>query len=440
MAALALVLSALAIARVWPFLVDDALIPIRYAQHFGRGDGYRFNPPGHGAASLSSDGVTPLPWVLLLSPLTRVVRDPDALVMAMKVQSALFALATAALVAVGTREASRGARVLVLFGYALSLPVAMYAASGMETSLASLLVALAFVLPPPRVRTAAALAGVAALFRPELVAFALPWAVLHALKRGVRERMYCALIAAAPFALAALVRLAVWGRPVPLALLAKPSDVSHGALYVLGACVFSGLPLLFVPRERAYFAAALTYLAAITCVGGDSMPFSRLVAPLVGPALVVVAGTRFAPARLGALVLLEGALFFQFSPTVQTIGDDRRAWMHAARARFGEGQRIASVDVGWLGLSHEGLIFDLAGVTDLAVASLPGGHTTKLVDCALLEANGVDTVLVLTRDGKPTRGVELALQHERRFRDVFVEREPLPTAKSGYAYRVYRRD
>jgi len=56
---------------MWGFTVDDALIAVRYARHLVQGSGWRFNL--HGA---STDGVTPLPWPLVLAPFARA----DALV------------------------------------------------------------------------------------------------------------------------------------------------------------------------------------------------------------------------------------------------------------------------------------------------------------------------------------------------------------------------
>src|SRR5579859_7590704 len=56
--------AALPAAWMWGFTVDDALISVRYAQHLALGLGWRFNAGGP-----STDGVTPLPWPLVLAPL-----------------------------------------------------------------------------------------------------------------------------------------------------------------------------------------------------------------------------------------------------------------------------------------------------------------------------------------------------------------------------------
>ena len=58
------------------------------------------------------------------------------------------------------------------------------------------------------------------------------------------EGARAAALAAAPFLVCAALRLAVFGRPAPLAVLAKPSDLSHGALYVGAATLVVLTPLL----------------------------------------------------------------------------------------------------------------------------------------------------------------------------------------------------
>src|SRR5580658_10079064 len=49
---------------MWGFTVDDALISVRYARHVASGVGWRFNAGGP-----ATDGVTPLPWPVMLAPL-----------------------------------------------------------------------------------------------------------------------------------------------------------------------------------------------------------------------------------------------------------------------------------------------------------------------------------------------------------------------------------
>ena len=60
-------LAALAPAlALWGYTVDDALISVRYAHRLALGQGWRFNVGGP-----ATDGVTPLAWPLLLTPVAR---------------------------------------------------------------------------------------------------------------------------------------------------------------------------------------------------------------------------------------------------------------------------------------------------------------------------------------------------------------------------------
>src|SRR5579864_7047918 len=107
---------------MWGFTVDDALIPIRYAQHLGSGVGYRFS-----AHAAPTDGVTPLPWTFVLVPLAS--GDPlDALLRAKALGVLAWTLAGAA---VGARVRA----VAPLLVMALAFEIGAWAASGLETGL-----------------------------------------------------------------------------------------------------------------------------------------------------------------------------------------------------------------------------------------------------------------------------------------------------------------
>ena len=149
-----------------------------------------------------------------------------------------------------------------------------------------------------RPRVAALLAGLAAALRPEMAPWACALAVglTIAAGGGVARWIEATAIAIAPFALCALVRVLAWGRPAPLAVLAKPSDVAHGLAYAGAACVVTVVPVLVLapvalarqPRALAIVVAALAQVAAIVVVGGDWMPYARLLVPVV-PSLVYAA-------------------------------------------------------------------------------------------------------------------------------------------------------
>ena len=127
-----------------------------------------------------------------------------------------------------------------------------------------------------------------------------------------------------------MIRSAVFGRPAPLAVLAKPSDLAHGLVYAGAAALVLLVPLLaFAPVTllrlrargplfgaaeadaeagadetdagagadaqpprptigvaRVLVAAFVAHLVAVIVAGGDWMPYARLVVPVV-PSLVI---------------------------------------------------------------------------------------------------------------------------------------------------------
>ncbi|MBX3263110.1 MAG: hypothetical protein KF782_25775 [Labilithrix sp.] len=211
--ALAGALAALAPSlAMWGFTVDDALISLRYAHHLASGAGYRFDALGP-----STDGVTPLPWAPLLAPLA----GGDLVVALERVKALGIVAWTAAGAVLGSAlaEAAAGERratlhaLVALAVVGLAFPLGAWAASGMETGLATALATCAAAWFE-RPRRAALLAGLAASLRPELVV----WAVIVAggaaaagsLARGHAARTVA--LALAPFALCAVVRLVAFGR------------------------------------------------------------------------------------------------------------------------------------------------------------------------------------------------------------------------------------
>jgi len=405
---------------MWGFTVDDALIAVRYARHLIQGSGWRFNV--HGA---STDGVTPLPWPLILAPFARA----DALVVLGRAKLlglvAWVATGTALGRAVGRVASPPWAGLAALATLALSVPVAAHAVSGMETALATAL-ATSAVLMADRPRAAAVLAGLAASLRPEMA----PWACALAVGlsvasgAGVARWIEAAAIAIGPFAFCALVRTLVWGRPAPLAVLAKPSDVAHGLAYAGAACVVTLVPLLLLapvaiarqPRALAIVLAAVAHVAAIVVVGGDWMPYARLMVPVV-PSLAyaaVLVSRQAHPAatatRSGLALVLGGVLVARGGTAGRGVGADRAALVAAAHSWLdgggGPALRVAALDVGWVSAATEADVVDLAGLTDPEIAALPGGHTSKRVDARFLLARDPDVLLVYAPFGLPAGGLE----------------------------------
>ncbi|MEO8799471.1 MAG: hypothetical protein ABI551_16385 [Polyangiaceae bacterium] len=396
---------------MWGFTIDDALISIRYARHLASGAGYRFDSGG-----APTDGVTPLPWAFVLAPLAHA--SALEVLTRVKVLSLVLWLAAAFALGhrVGTMPATAGWKLVALALTALSLPVAAGSVSGMETGVAVALATFAAVeVDRERLYSAATLAGVSAVFRPELVVWAVVLAIMSSLAlRAPKKTALAGVLAFAPFAACALVRLAVFGHLAPLAVLAKPSDLTHGSVYVVAAALAALTPVLaFAPlalwraplSAKAIALAGLAHLVAVAVAGGDWMPYGRLVAP-IAPSLAL-AFVRSAPSSktwsLALRSVLAGALGLYFlvfaAPRGRHVGRDRAALVESSRPYLQNAHRIATADIGWPSAATEADLVDLAGLTDPEIAALPGGHTSKRVEAGMLLDRKPDVILLYATAG-----------------------------------------
>lgn len=401
LASLLTLAAAIALRR---FVVDDAWIPARYAEHLAGGLGYRFN-----AGGAVTDGVTPLPWAPWLAVWVRL--GAPALLVA-RATSLLGMLTAAWLVgrAVALRDGGfvRFAPLLV-FG---SAPVGAWAVGGLETGAVVALVAAGVTAARATVSTSAL--GLAAALRPECLPMVVVLAVArpgtHA-ARGARG-----LAAAAPFAAVVGARLACFGSPVPLSVLAKPADLSHGWPYVAAGLLLLGAPAFAIaPRAltspsqreaRWQLASVIVHAGAVAWAGGDWMPLSRLLLPALPP--LVLAGAALAsdaPPWLGAAraAVCAGALAFAWATggraSMADIAGTREALIELARGPLRDRRSVAALDVGWVSAATRERVVDLAGLTDPAIAALPGGHTSKQIPAAFLDDRGVDSLVLLRRRG-----------------------------------------
>jgi hypothetical protein len=475
-AALGAIAAAAPALWIWGFTVDDALIAVRYARHLALGLGWRFDVHGP-----STDGVTPLPWPVVLAPLA----DADPLVVLGRAKAlglVLWIGAGAALgAAIGRAHAApiwgRGAALTTV---ALSVPIAAHAVSGMETALATALATVA-VLVARNPRSAAVLAGLAASLRPEMAAWACVFAAGAAIaacapgggyaalpQRGRHQCagrvMVAAALALAPFALCAVIRAIAWGSPAPLALMAKPSDIDHGLAYAGAACVVTLTPLLVLapfalrgsPVALAIVLAAAVHVAAIVSVGGDWMPYARLMVP-VAPSLAyagVIASERAHPmatlARSFSAVAIGVALIARGGTEGRGVGADRAALVAEAAPILAGARCVAALDVGWVGAATEADVVDLAGLTDPEVAALPGGHTSKRVDAMFLLSRRPDALLLYAPAGLPGNDLQQwadaaypRVVEGRLARDEVIARHFAPSAwlslgKAGAGYVLLR--
>jgi hypothetical protein len=389
--------------------VDDALISARVATNIAHGLGHRFNAGGPVV-----DAVTPLGWAYVLAPFAR--RGPVAALYFAKYFGAVLSLfATAWLGARAAREQGGPARLVALIPLALCAPLAAWCGAGMETGV---VVALAAVAVSGAV-TAPLAAGLAAALRPELVPWSVTLAAGAALARdattgAVRLDMRRAgrdiAMAAGPALAMAAIRIAVFGRPVPLAFFAKPSDFHHGAFYVLASLLWTGAPMLVVApwairrlghESRVVLVAAGVHCASLFACGGDWMAFFRLFVPvlpglfLVGARLVAVAPRWASVVRMLAASGVSGLLLFTKGSDARGVLAERLALIARAAPSLERAHSVAALDVGWVGASTSADIVDLAGVTDPAIAMLHGGHTSKRVPETLLRSRGVDAAVLL---------------------------------------------
>ncbi len=407
------------------FAVDDAWIAPRYATHLAAGLGHTFS---RGAPA--SDGVTPLGFAWLLAAFR-----PASVMASFEHARALSLLATlvgAALL--GLRVAREGRAALVSLVALGAAPVGAWAVAGLETGLAFLSASVAVTGPPA---LAVVGAGALGLLRPEAIPLALVLTLVRA-REGHRSRrgaVALGLVTPAILGAGLIVRRALFDAWVPLSFYAKAPSLTHGTIYVLAGAILTPGLWLALGRPRSLLALAVpTHLVAVAWAGGDWMPLSRLLVPLV-PVLVVLAA-EFAgrASRLATglrLAVALAALGFQWvrgGIPAQRILPTRLGLVRAARGVLSDRDVVAALDVGWLGAATEARIVDLAGLTDRGIARLPGGHTTKRVTWAMLADRGV-THLVLLRsprdatehrsDGGPfSRGVEEALlTHEPYLRE-----------------------
>jgi hypothetical protein len=386
---------------LWGFTVDDALITARMASHLAAGHGYRFNVGGPVV-----DAVTPLGFAHLLALLGPA--EPLAMLERARWLGLVAWLGAAAYLGVLLGRPTR--RTLTLLGLiALSAPLGAWASAGMETGFVTALCTLALRQGP----LGGLAAGLSAGLRPELV----PWAVTLTIGRSaptVPGRIGAALLALGPALLVALVRSVVFGTPTPLSLAAKAPDLDKGLFYASFALLQSGIPLLLlapralvcVDREGRALAAALgAHFVALILAGGDWMPLFRLLVPVLPTALL--AAVKLAPhagvpwfygrALLAAGFSLQVLVVTAWSG--RSVHANRTALIERARPLLAGAERVATPDAGWVGAATPGPVLDLAGVTDPAVAMLPGGHTSKRIPEVMLTDRGADVWTLLLAPG-----------------------------------------
>jgi hypothetical protein len=403
----------------WGFSVDDALISCRVASNLHHGLGYRFNATGP-----MVDAVTPLGWAPLLAPFA--TSTLSALRVARFLGAAAWLIAGGVLgvqiAAVG--EHSRRFQALIVL--ALCAPLGAWASAGMETGLVIALCTAA--LTGHRLATVALYCAV--LFRPELLPWAFTLQVGWALTRKAPPRsvLLAGLGPCVVFVVVAAIRQMAFGAAAPLGFIAKPTTWQDGVSYCWGVVRLSGPPFLLfawngwrkvAARQRVIAVACAVHLATLVAVGGDWMPFFRLAAPvlpaalLVGAALAEHASLVKNSLRLGLAVLASGALVFTRWESARGVMDQRAALIASLQRIAKDSDRIATLDVGWVGASSKATVLDLAGVTDPVVARWTGGHTSKHLPDDYLERFDPTLVVLLTAPNAPIRSPWTSTEFQR---------------------------
>jgi len=302
------VAASLAFAVACDGLVDDAYIQFRYAANLAAGNGPVFNPGER--IEGASGGV----WIGLLAVGSRLTGLETGVVG--RTLSLLLAPLATLLAALAVRRTSgeRAGALAAVIWAALPTP-ALYAATGLETTAfaAALWLTTAGAVAE-RAGLAAVGGALVATLRPEgtvLAALALPaW---RRLGRAGKAAVIAALLAGLAIAGA---RLAYYGAPLPRSVLVKgfaaAAPAAFGAGY-LGRALLEWWPLLLAApaalrarRALPALLAALGWTAVVTLRGGDWMPGSRYLLPLL---VVLVAATAHHADRLRAALVLGFALW-----------------------------------------------------------------------------------------------------------------------------------
>lgn len=402
------------------FTVDDALISARVAHHIRTVGHYVFNADGPAV-----DCVTPLGWAWLLAPFSKAGAWQG--MQSARALGVLCALASGWLIGHCSARGSKRDRRLALgvsLVLATSLPFGAWASSGMETSLATFFCALATWGFVHRRWCGPIAAGLAAALRPELTPWAATFALCGALpvasgvpdadRTRLPHRLQRLGVALLPPLVVIGLRVLIFGEPAPLAVLAKPSDASHGVSYAWGAVRLMGFPVLLLgwrawngigTTARAAALALAAHTLTVVGVGGDWMSLFRLFVPILptglwlGWSVLRRQPPSLAWLKISAATAINLLLLWSLGPSTRQIVSARRQLIADVSPWLDDRNHVAALDVGWLGAATGARLMDLAGVTDPEIARLPGGHTSKRLPRNLLERRRVDTLVILLAAG-----------------------------------------
>lgn len=325
---LSLVVLAVHCRHYMPFLADDALISLRYANRLLAGHGLTWTD------GRPVEGYSNLLWVLLTASAGRLGID---LVAAVRILGFACGGLLIGAIAYGYRPTTPQKSLPMIVGLSavvLAGPIAVWTIGGLETMLAAGLLAWAMVLcypvleqaDPPRKHALAASAflGLLCITRPDGALFTAAAVVAVLLVKGIRRKTFrtALLLATLPAVLylgQLAFRLAYYGEWVPNTAYAKISPSSQhlvrGMAYLkngffslspLSAIAVAAVVLLLLQRRdqpaRAKMVLltvpAVAWSAYVAAIGGDTFPGWRHMVPLIVlMALLLALGTQWVMQR-----------------------------------------------------------------------------------------------------------------------------------------------
>jgi hypothetical protein len=442
----------LGVVLFWGFTVDDALVSVRVAWRVANGQGYRFNAQGSVV-----DAVTPLGWVFVLVPFAKI--SPATAFLAARILGAIAWVSAAVHFGCAQHDERRSLSAQALLFAAA--PLAAWSSSGMETGIVVALCTMAL----GRSNGAALAAGIAAALRPELMTFCgiLGLRQLTGATCNRLRALTVVTLTFGPFIGVAFTRSWIFGTVLPLAALAKPSDLVHGTRYALGALLLAG-PLWtwigpgwksLAGHSRWIAGAVVAHFGAVALVGGDWMPLWRLVVPSMPAALWVASDLRaarhgFWPNFSTCLALAVSAIVGLFvGAPARHVAQARNELVQRVEPLLAGTRLVAGLDVGWLGMATTANVMDLAGITDPRIARLAGGHTTKRIPNSLFESLEPDGAVLLSAPGETlkwpwwetqfARGAENRMRFLEYWRTCRV-RGSVPLRQTTQFYLIVRCD
>ncbi len=419
-------------------IYDDSYIYLRYVKNLRGGCGLRFNCGG-----APVEGFTSPLYLAALTAGSLLVSDLEGLTQLFGTMFLTLSLVVTASTAQRMGLERRTTVLVTLLGVATILGVdhrvLLNAVTGLETSLACLIVALlvraAFDPRAPWLRT---LVVAAVLTRPECLIFV----VLLPLLPRARSWRYLAPVGIALVGLA-LVRWEIFGALVPNTYLAKSGGtLQHarlGADYALGAVTdFPAIvlaPLAFLLRStratvRWVLLSSLVWFAFFLRSGGDAFQYSRLALPLVPTlTLLAIAGASAACERIADRLVVWRRVCAPALVAFLAVGAVRARVAHATEPQHGFALVQGYEDVGaFLHVWYPGA--SVAAVPVGAIGYLSDGHVYDIVGLVTKE------VAVAGRGLPPERLTRESIGHERHNTQWVLAQQPQIIVTSTYRRRV----